>query len=90
MGASKRNLDAQSFGSSKHNGKKPKQYEESEYVPRYNNFTPLIQSSYNILMQVEPRGILTTPPRIKGPPSKRDMSKCCRYHCENGHVTNDY
>ena len=41
-------------------------------MPMYNNFTPLNQSLSNILMQVEPRGILTAPPKIKGLSNRRD------------------
>ena len=35
MGVSKRKLNAQSSNSSKHNGKKPEQYDDQEYVPMY-------------------------------------------------------
>ena len=82
MGVSKRKPDAQSSSSSKHNGKKPNQHDNQEYVPRYQSFTPLNQSLSNILMQVKPRGILTVPPRIKGLLNNRDMSKYFCYHRE--------
>ena len=40
-------------------------------------------------MQIELRGILTTPPKIKGPSNIKDMFKYYRYHHENRHETND-
>ena len=89
MEAPKRKPNLQSSNSSKHNRKKPEQFDDSEYMSRYNSFTSLNQSLSNILMQVKARVILTAPLRIKGQPNKRDMSKYCHYHHENRHVTND-
>ena len=89
MGTSKRKPDPHSSNMSKHNGKKPKHFNDSDYMLRYNNLTPFNQSLSNILIQVEPRGILTAPPKIKGLLNRRDMSKYCRYHCENRHGIDD-
>ena len=89
MGVSKRKPDPQSSNSFKCNGKKPRQYDDQEYVSRYQSFTPLNQSLSNKLILVKPIDILTTLPRIKGLPNKRDMSEYCHYHCKNGHDTNN-
>ena len=90
MGVSKKKQDAQSSSSSKRDGKKPMQHDDQEYVSRYQSFTPLNQYLCKIFMQVEPRGILTTPPKIKSPLNKRDMFKYCCYHSENGYDANDF
>ena len=84
MGVSKKKQDAQSSSSSKRNGKKPMQHDDQEYVSRYQSFTPLNQSLSNILMHVEPKGILTAPL------NKKNMSKYCFSHYEKRHGTNNY
>ena len=54
---------------------------------RFTNFTPLIASIDQVLMQINDDATLTWPGKLKGDPNKRSRDKYCHFHLDHGHNT---
>ncbi|GAA0157808.1 hypothetical protein LIER_14993 [Lithospermum erythrorhizon] len=47
-------------------------------------------STRNVFVEIEDKWMLPRPSRQKTPQGKRDMSKYCQYHKDQGHDTDDF
>ena len=56
---------------------------------RFTNFTLLIASIDQVLMQIKDDMTLTWPGKLKGDPSKRSRDKYCRFHLDHGYDTSE-
>ena len=75
-------------GSSHGDGGKKKK--EDQYVPLYHVHTELNQSREHIFMNNERAVPFRRADTMRGPKSKRDPNKYCRYHRDRRHKTEEY
>ncbi|KAJ0985379.1 hypothetical protein J5N97_003735 [Dioscorea zingiberensis] len=57
---------------------------------RYENYTPLLTSRENVLLQIQNKKLLKQPKPIKESGSMKKSKKYCAYHQVKGHNTEDY
>ena len=67
-----------------------KKKELPDRKPKFTNFTPLIMPIEQVLMQIRDDSYLQWPKPISTLVERRDKSKYCRFHQDNGHRTDDY
>ncbi|XP_038685745.1 uncharacterized protein LOC119985528 [Tripterygium wilfordii] len=58
-------------------------------ISRYSSYTPLKNSLHNILLKVGNRDIVKWPKKIRALAAKRTSDKCCLFHKDHGHNTED-
>ncbi|GAA0175465.1 hypothetical protein LIER_28632 [Lithospermum erythrorhizon] len=51
--------------------------------------TPLRISVAEVFSKIEDKNLLPKPVRMRSAPGKRDKNRCCKYHREHGHDTNE-
>ena len=55
--------------------------------PKFTNFTPLIKTIEQVLMQIRDDPSLQWPKPISTLTERRDKNKYCRFHQDHGHRT---
>ncbi|XP_059650655.1 uncharacterized protein LOC132296472 [Cornus florida] len=56
---------------------------------RYTNYTPLNMPIDQVFLQIQDESYLKWPPKLKSDPARRPRDKCCRFHKDHGHATED-
>ena len=81
-GSKRKNDNSQGDGGKKKKG-------DNQYVPLYQVHTELNQSREQIFLANEKTVPLRRVDTMRGPKSKRDPNKYCRYHRDRGHTTDE-